>query len=393
MRRLLAGLGLLLAFPLFAQDTSYVYESEHYRVRSYVSVEQAEQLAVQLEALAVLYNDFFHFDLDDLGHKLRVQVFADKAGFDTYVSRLIGETRSEFVYLHYSDATRSELVGFASDDKAVAASVPHQAFIQFFRAYVANPPLWLREGFAVYFEATEYDDNFKAAVNRENLSWLETIKDILFGDRAAEALSPEQILASNVETAKRNIEVFYPESWALVNYLLNSTIKAHNRILWDSIAALKPNASLEENSANVVKAAFQWVPQEDLFESFVTYFDQKLTYKELIEAGVAAYDTKNLGAAESYFVQAIDRRDDSFVPHYYLGLINYDRGNFDLAKYNYQTALDMGADPALTLYALGVNAFAGNVYEEAETFLQQSSELDPENFGDKVAQILERIQN
>src|SRR5690606_19187958 len=119
-----------------------------------------------------------------------------------------------------------------------------------------------------------------AAVNRENLSWLETIKDILFGDRAAEALSPEQILASNVETAKQNIEVFYPESWALVNYLLNSTIKAHNRILWDSIAALKPNASLEENSANVVKAAFQWVPQEDLFESFVTYFDQKLTYKE-----------------------------------------------------------------------------------------------------------------
>ena len=393
MKRL--GIGLVLALflvlPAIAQDSAEIYESDHYRIRSFLGQEHAQEIATRLEALAVLYNDYFHFDMDSLDHKLRVQIFGSQEEFDRYLQRLIGETREEFVYLHYSDVTRSELVGFASDENPYDSSIAHQGFIQFLRAFVSNPPLWLREGFAVYFENAEFDPNFNAAVNKENLSWLETLKDILFGTRTAEALTPEQVLALDVDTARQNIEVFYPEAWGVVNYLINSPVRNHNRILWDSIAALKPNASLAENSALVLEAAFRWVPEQDLLDSFVTYFQEKKTYAELITAGVETYESGQLNEAELYFVQAIDRQDTSYVPHYYLGLINYDRGNYELAQFNYQTALDMGAEPAVTYYALGVNAFADSRFDEAQGFLEQTAELDPEGFGEKVSLILDRL--
>ena len=394
MKKLLFGLGLalLLSTPLLAQEDTYIFESTHYRVRSHLSMEHAELAATKMEALATLYNSFFHFDTQSLGHKLRVQIFDSKRDFDRYLLRLIGETRDEFVYLHYNDVSRSELVGYAVDDSFSDKSIAHQGFVQFLRSFIANPPLWIREGFAVYFEDAEIDLSFGAAINRENLSWLETLKDILFGSRQAEALTPEEILAIDVESARDTIDVFYPEAWGVVHYLLNSPIRSHNRILWSSISAMEPRASLQENSRRVVEAAFRWVPQDDLLESFLTYFQELNTYRELIEAGVSAYERGDLFQAESYFVQAIDRQDTSYIPYYYLGLINYDRENFALAQFNYKAALDRGADEAITLYALGVNAFADNRFTEAQEFLQQTVRLDPATFETRAALILQRME-
>jgi len=384
--------GLVFLAGLSAQEDSYVYESARYRVRSHVSQEHAVEIANHMEALSGLYNGYFHFAADQVSHKLRVQVFQSKVDFDRYLQRLIGETRSEYVYLHYNDTSRSELVGFYREGDVLNRSIAHQGFVQFLRAHVANPPLWMREGFAVYFEEAQVDSSFGAALDKENLNWLETLKDFLFGSRQAAALTPQEVLAIDVESARETIDVFYPESWGVVHYLLNSPIRSHNRILWSSIAALDPTASLEENSQRVLEAAFQWVPEENLLESFLTYFDTLKTYRELVEGGVASYEAGRLSEAEMQFVQAIARQDTSPVPHYYLGLINYDRGNYNLAQFNYETAMEMGANPAITYYALGVNAFADNRYTEAQTFLESTISLDPDTFAEKASIILQRIE-
>jgi hypothetical protein len=392
-RILLISLFVLLVGGIAAaQDNNFVFESDHYRVRSNVSAELAQGAAEQLEALATLFNDYFHFDMDGLTQPLRVQIFRERDQFNRYLERLIGQTRNEFVYLHYTDPSRSELVGYFDTENELEKSMTHQAFIQFFRAFVPNPPLWLREGFAVYFEEAVYEPGFAAAVAKENVSWLETLKEILFGDRQNEALTPEQILAIDTENAREQIQVFYPEAWGIVNYLVNTEIKAHNRILWDSIAALRPEAGLAENSARVLEAAFQWVPEDDLLESFLTYFENKKTYRELIEGGVTAYEQKETDQAEYYFQQALNRKDTSYIPYYYLGLINYDRGNYSLAGLNYQKALEKGATPALTYYALGVNAFAATEYEEARKYLETTVRLDPDSFTEKAGEILSRIE-
>ncbi|AHC14236.1 tetratricopeptide repeat protein [Salinispira pacifica] len=382
---------LTAAGSVWAQE-SFVSESDHYRVRSHISQNHADQAAERLEAYLDLFNDYFHFELDSLDFKMKVQIFNGQSAYDRYLNRVIDETRNEFVYLHYSDVSRSELVGALEDGEDLDESFTHQAFIQFLRAFIDNPPLWLREGFAVYFEKARFNENFVAVNNRENLAWLETLKEILFGSRSNEALTPEEILAIDVEGAKDRIEAFYPEAWGMINYLVNTDNRSHNRILWDAISAMDPRADLKTNSQRVYNSAFQWVNQEELQNSFLEYFQNKKTYRELIEEGIAEYESGNLDSSEENFLIAINRRDISHIPYYYLGLINYDRGNYTLAELNYRKALEKGSTAALTYYAMGVNAFADNRLEEAQEFLETTVQLDPSNYTQKVTRILERIE-
>jgi Flp pilus assembly protein TadD len=89
------------------------------------------------------------------------------------------------------------------------------------------------------------------------------------------------------------------------------------------------------------------------------------------------YDAGNADEAERAFVQALRLRDDNHVPYYYLGLISYERQDYSLADFYYQTALDRGAGEAITLYALGVNAYADNRFDDAVTYLESTVDRDP----------------
>ena len=64
-----------------------------------------------------------------------------------------------------------------------------------------------------------------------------------------------------------------------------------------------------------------------------------------------------------------------------------------MAEYYYHSAIQMGGAPGLSYYALGVNAFADNRTEDAEFYLSQSIQYDPEGFGDKSKSLLDRIDS
>ncbi|MFW6235102.1 MAG: hypothetical protein ACOC4I_07015, partial [Spirochaetota bacterium] len=202
---------------LFGQDM-YEAQTEHYRVLSSVSPEHAEETATAAEALAHLYNEHFRFEMDELPSRMTVRIFADRRDFDRHLTRIIGETRDEPVYLHFTDHARSELVGFVMDDfDQYRASLTHQSVIQFFRAFVQNPPLWMREGFAVYFEDSYYDEERGHAVYRANTAWLETLQELVAGNTSIMPL--EEVLTADVETASDQLETFYPQTWGMITFL------------------------------------------------------------------------------------------------------------------------------------------------------------------------------
>ncbi|MFW5718109.1 MAG: hypothetical protein ACOC0E_11775, partial [Spirochaetota bacterium] len=58
----------------------------------------------------------------------------------------------------------------------------------------------------------------------------------------------------------------------------------------------------------------------------------------------------------------------------------------------YKEALDRGASEALTYYALGVNAYADNRFDDAVGYLEQTVSLDPDAYEDKATQLIERIE-
>jgi tetratricopeptide (TPR) repeat protein len=158
------------------------------------------------------------------------------------------------------------------------------------------------------------------------------------------------------------------------------------------MSALSPDATLEENNAAIRNQVLRFVDTERLVNDYVSYVDSRRSFRGLVQDGIDQYAAGELESSEQSFVQALNLRDDNHVPYYYLGLISYDRGNYELARFYYQEALSQGSEEALTYYALGVNAFAANELDSALSFLQQSRELDPEAYGDRAEELINRIE-
>ncbi|MFP4066038.1 MAG: tetratricopeptide repeat protein [Spirochaetaceae bacterium] len=391
----IAAAGLLLAsIVAYAQsDEPFEAETEHYTVVSHVDEQHARTTADRLEATLEIFNDYFHFDLSESEEPMRVRVFATEDQYREHLEDIIEEPRDDFVYLHYGDPARNELVGYHHEDPEYEYSLNHQAFVQFLRTFVANPPLWLREGFAVYFEEIAYEPETGQAVLEENLAWLGTLRTIVAGESEEPAIPLEDMLHLDVETARRRIEVFYPQAWGMVAFLLESNDRKANRVIWDALSALEPDASMQQNARAIEREALRWVEEDRLIASFEEYLGERRSFRDLVENGISAYEEEDTEAAEEAFVRALRLRRDNHVPNYYLGLINYDRRRHGLGEYYYREALETGAEEALVYYALGVNAYADNRFDDAIDYLERTIELAPDRYGAEAEELLRRMDD
>ena len=378
-----SGASATLAGAVFGQASS-----DHYVVLSELGQDSADSLVRHLEALFSLYDGFFRYDPADLKAKLNVREFKDKAGFDVYMNQVVGQTKDDFVYLHYPSPERSELLIFTKDEPDFSASLAHQAFVQFIKAFIPNPPLWLREGAAVCFESAKWDDKTGKLDFPENLAWLETVKSLK--DRSL-LLPFDKLLSIGQDEARADLDVFYPQAWAFVSFLLNSDDKSYNRLLWDSVAALRKDASLDDNQNAVAKIVSTWYGTDATDKAFADYLAARKTFPELVALGVRKYADKSWAEATDAFTQAESMNAASYVPEYYLGLIAYAQNQFDSADAHYKQALALGCDPAITNYALGVNAYAQNRLDDAKGFLKIAKDDAPDRYGDKVDSLIAKI--
>lgn len=378
------------AVPAAPAATFSSSSSRHYTVWSDAGTADAAKLASTLDGLFGVFNEYFRFDDTKLRAPLTVRMFSAKAGFDAYLQKVIGEAKDDFVYLHYPTVERSELVIFrkpAGDD--FNASLAHQAFVQFLKAFIHEPPLWMREGFAVFFEKTRLDPVSGTVVYAENQAWLETVKLLKSQDR----LFPlSELMLMTADQARDGLDVFYPQSWALVAFLTGSTDRRYNRLIWDSISLLQADATLEANQTTVHDFFLRWHGAEAAGADFMSYLDAQKTFAELVTSGVRSYGDKDLETAAKVFAQAMAKNQTSYIPPYYLGLIAYARGDYALAEEYYLDAMTLGSDAPITNYALGINAYASRRFQEASGWLKKAMEGDPDKYQAKAGEILSRIE-
>ena len=207
----------------FAQETpQFTAETDHYRIFTETTQAQADDIAKRMEAALALYNSVFHFDLTVLPAKFRVRLFKDLDSFNAYLNKVLSQTRTDFVFVAWSDPERSELLCFPKDDKAFTASLLHQGCIQFIKGFIDNPPVWLREGVATYLDASTWDPATGTFSLKPNLAWLDGLKAIVRGDGAAKLIELSDLLTLSREKAQTQMEVFAPQSWGLVQFLLNA---------------------------------------------------------------------------------------------------------------------------------------------------------------------------
>jgi len=390
-----AVLFCLPVFSGFAQNT-YTYKSEHYMVVSGISEEFSQETARFMEGFFDLYTGYLHFDPESLDTVLKVRILADKAAYDTYLEGVIKSTRSSFVYLQYPDPKRSELIGYrTSPEETFHKKLIHHGFVQYIKSYIANPPLWLQKGFAVYFENCSYDPSTGKVTFNPNHSWVETLRGKISQDPTLsnpELFIPVQnLLYIDQDSATRNLEAFYAQSWGLVDFLIHSAEKNYNRLLWDAIAALEDSATMTDNENNVVSRSFEWVAKDQLVADFVDYMQTLPTFPDLVQKGIDAYAMGDLESSEKAFQQAVSLRQDHYVPYYYLGLIYYNRGEYSMAEFYYLSAVKNDGHADLVYYALGVNAFADSRMDDSTFYLSQSVEAGG-SYSSMASELLEEIQ-
>jgi tetratricopeptide (TPR) repeat protein len=384
MRRCFA-LALLLTGAGLVMAQNVVKASEHYRLSTSLTGEVVDSTLARLEGAYALFGDLFHMAPPD---KLRVTLFPDKKAFDAYLTAVIKETRPDFVYIHYSDTTKSELVAYQmEDEKQFDVSLLHQACIQFLKSRIPHPPVWLLEGTAAYFERSTFNRETGLFQFKPNLAWLAPLKQRL----AASPMPGARLVSLSVDEARAQIDTFYPMAWGLVALLLESPDVDINRIYWDSVSALDPGLNVADNSRRVMDRVFSWYGADRLQRAYMEFARNLKGFNELVAEGTDLYGQKEYDRADDAFVRAMRVEPDNFVPYYYSGLIKYAVADYKSAEMLFMTALDLGAEPALVNYALGVNAFAGESYERSRTWLLEARKADPKVYGEKVDSLLARM--
>jgi hypothetical protein len=350
-----------------------------YHVMSDRGSDDAAQLIREMELRFNFFNRYFRYDPAELPTLLRVRAFSDKESYDAYVSSRLGSPRNGAVYLHYATPERRELVIHReSPDERLA--LPREAFMQFFRAFVTNPPSWLREGFAIYFTSLRYDPVLGELEYTENLSWLERVKGL--GNRAHQT---ELVLLADSLGMPEN---FQQLSWALVSFFLNAGKEDYFRTMAEILLLLPGNAPVRENAELAARHISRWNNMETLKKDYDAYITSRRTFNDLIREGQRAFAEKDLITAELNFSAALNQRPNHHSPYYYLGLISYEKKDHEAADNFYRLALDKGASQGLVFYARGVNAVSAGLHAEAISYLNQAAAANPGQYGERAAAII-----
>jgi tetratricopeptide (TPR) repeat protein len=369
---------ILVPVAVVGTDT---VRSPHYEVSSDAGLADAELLARELEGRFEEYNRLFRFDPGTVPGLLQVRAYGGREAYDQYVTERLGLTKAGAVYLHYADPLRRELVVHRGGLEG-AQVFPHQAFIQFFRAFIANPPAWMREGFALYFHTLRFsnlegDEGEISYV--ENIAWLDRVK------KMGPALpSVSSLFRADIDGPPSQAELL---SWALVSFLLNSENEEYFRTLVECFMVLSPTAPAAENAEAVLRRISQWTAIAALDNDFQAYIASRWTFVDLVEDGQRSYDAKNYDKARQAFLTALDYNRTHYVPYYYLGLLAYLARDYNKAEEYYRGALQHGADPALVAYAWGLNAVSAGRTDRALGFLEVAASVAPDRYRERVEQL------
>jgi hypothetical protein len=378
---ILMGLCMSMIFAQTANVNTVTHG--YYEVTSDMGAADASLLAREMNLMFETFIELFRFDTKNIPGSFKVTAFASQETYNNYVFSKLNRIREGAIYLHYTNPERRELIVHRVNGVSPKI-LAHQAFIQFIRGFVPNPPSWMRDGFAIYFSNLTYDKAKDVMNYEENLAWLETVKS--WGTNAP---SIESILMADINGIPNN---FQPASWALVSFLMNNDHEEYRRLLFESFMMLSPKASASENTLAIMQRISSWANTENLQQDYETYFAARKTFAGYIEEGRLAYDAKNSVTAEKCFLEALKMRPDHYAPYYYLGLLAYEAKNYAAAEKYYRSALQYGADQALLQYAMGLNALSANRPVDARIFLRQAAALSPERYSARAEELLRRIE-
>lgn len=381
---------LLLLLPLLLpqeSDGEYVHTSDHYEIRSEISIDLSRRVALHLERIHTEFQRLLPFESPPGPRpRHRVRILETRERYDEYNRRVHGieKARDSFLYQHYGlgDA-RNETVAFRIPDPPLLERLQHESFHQYFRSFIDEPPQWLNEGLAEYFEAWTPAG---IALNSGQLRrWREPIRKLdplgKTGELSYVSL-PDLVRASKDEWMAKE-RVTYAESWALCYFLLESGDETDRKILSDYLQALRPKATREWNNNEGWKCAFAEVDLADLESRFLEHTDRlRLPGHGSFQEGLRLLEEEKPADAVEAFSNAILEMPSYDRYFYYRGAACFSSGRFSEAETDLQTALRLFPEYSSAHFLLGKTLFRLGRLPEArdafETALRFDAGLRPE---------------
>ena len=388
--RLSLVLFFLIPFASFAAPVSVptVLKGAHYTVTSWAGPEAGQATLDLMEALVVRYNSLFLFDLSQTPAPWNVVLYATKEEFDAALMGQVSVPPTDYVYLHYSDPSRSQLAAWVPASGSPVdevRSLAFQGFFQFLWTFLSHPPAWLETGLASVFWNSHWDGKVLKA--NPDLPFLESLQ-ARWKDKAPDLrallAAPEGTLdpASGKDL----------EAWGLATFLLESPDPTYARLFGSILANLSATAT-EEANRNAVVLRFQSAKDWTVAATDVqTYWKAKQGFRARMDQGIAALKDKNLAVAATGFKAALELRPMDDAALYYSGLTAYELKDYLKAEEFFARVESQSLPAGLLAYARGLTAFAAKQNDAAKSWLNQAKAEDDAGYAALVAPVLDLIR-
>ncbi|MBN2491895.1 MAG: DUF1570 domain-containing protein [Planctomycetes bacterium] len=190
----------------------HVHKSAHYLVCSDIDRAVCAEAAKVLEDAYRAYNAHIRrIQPDD--RRFRVYLFSGQAGFLAHCRDALGSAPVNAAGV-YSPVLKQLLIWNLPDRASMMRTVRHEGFHQYLDRILNDPPVWLNEGLAVYYEtATHVVGRWKTGEVRHDL-----LKRL---DGALRSHPIKEIVRLSPAAFYRRAPATYAEAWALVHFLLH----------------------------------------------------------------------------------------------------------------------------------------------------------------------------
>ncbi len=260
-------------------ENAWSKTTKHYLVLCTKSNEKYGQLiSYYMEKVYTFYEDKFNTG-EEIEGRFLVRLFPDRA---MYLRETTGAPSFSFAVFRGS---ARELAGYvpefsnsreeAFQKNALVHTFFHEGFHQYLGYFVPEPPTWLNEGFAEFFEALSVQKTRlveKGNLNEYDLRMCkELIKENSYTDIKTFLYMSQQEFYSNWKA-------HYPQGWAVVHFLAFGS-KSYNKYFKDLMTHLKNGVPQKEAMDQVFSNV-----DFDKFDASWTAYIQKLNAKSVINS-------------------------------------------------------------------------------------------------------------
>ena len=358
------GVLFLLPVSVPAKDSWIKLESKNFTVIGTADERDIRKLAISLEQFRHVVSLLFPQARIETSVSTTVFLFKTDRAFKPFKPQYEGKTKEDVsgYFLAFPDGNYIAL----SSENSIGGA--HEVIFHEYEHFVVrnnlpNAPVWLNEGLAEFFSTfTTSADDRKGTLGAPIAQHVSRLR--------ADKLLPLETLLTVTQKSPQYTEpgkagIFYAESWALVHYLMLANESKRQSQLTKFIGGLTAGLSLEENFRQSFQADYATIERE--LRSYIGQFGfpaLSIAFPKQLEFAKETQSTP-MPEAEVQF---------------YLGDLLLRASRFNEAETHLQRSLELDPHFTLSQISLGILRMQQKRLPEARKLLESAIANDPSNY-------------